>query len=27
MQLVIVGSILVFSVWMDEVNRRRKERK
>lgn len=27
MQLVIVGSILVFSVWMDEANRRRKERK
>jgi len=27
MQLVIVGTILVFSVWMDEVNRRRKERK
>lgn len=27
MQLLIVGSILVFSVWMDEVNRRRKERK
>lgn len=27
LQLVIVGTILVFSVWMDEVNRRRKERK
>lgn len=26
LQLVIVGTILVFSVWMDEVNRRRKER-
>jgi ribose transport system permease protein len=27
LQLVIVGTILIFSVWMDEVNRRRKERK
>ena len=27
LQLIIVGTILGFSVWMDEVNARRKERK